>query len=215
MDGCTDKMNRISLLIYSLFFISYDISADDSISALMKRMHSDVAVKISYQENRTLELFDQSWQGSGNMYSTATGIMLREQLQPRRLLMAINKNELFYYDPDKHIRHQGKMQEGDPVTLQFAVFQALINADEGLLRRLYNIEFIRKPQRWLMTLSSKQTDSGFRIIVSGPLSKKVDTIIIEQADGDLSEFMLADDNTVTSEQVVNTVKRLYGELIGE
>jgi len=215
MDGCTGKMNRISIFVFSLLFISYDISADDAISILMQRMKSDAAVKISYQENRTLELFDQPWQGSGNMYSTAAGIMLREQLQPRRLLMAINKNDLFYYDPDNNIRHQGKMQEGDPLTLQFTVFQALINADEQLLRSIYNIEFINKPKRWMMTLTSKKSDSGFSIIVSGPLSKKVDTIIIKQADGDTTEFMLEADNTVASEQVVNTVKRLYGELIGE
>jgi len=215
MDGCTGKMNRISIFVFSLLFISYDISADDAISVLMQRMKSDTAVKISYQENRTLELFDQPWQGSGNMYSTAAGIMLREQLQPRRLLMAINKNDLLYYDPNKNIRHQGKMEEGDPLTLQFTVFQALINADEQLLRSIYKIEFINKPKRWMMTLSSKKNDSGFSIIVSGPLSKKVDTIIIKQADGDTTEFMLEADNTVLNEQVVNTVKRLYGELIGE
>ena len=85
-------MNKLLVLI--LFMIS-PVYAGDSLSALMQRMQSEVAVKINYQEIRTLELFDQAWQGSGHMYSTPDGIMLREQIQPKRLLMAVNKEELF------------------------------------------------------------------------------------------------------------------------
>jgi hypothetical protein len=215
MDGCAGKMNKISLLMLSLLIISSNINADDSLFALMQRMRSDTAVKISYQEIRTLELLDQPWQGSGIMYSTPAGVMLREQLQPKRLLMAINNNDLFYYDPGQHIRHQGTMAEDDPLTLQFAVFQALINADEALLRRLYQIDFLSKAQRWLMTLTSKQTGSAFSIVVSGPLLQKVDTIVIRQADGDLSEFMLTSDKNMSGEDVLHTVTQLYTELIGE
>lgn len=205
-------MNKLLVLI--LFMIS-PVYAGDSLSALMQRMQSEVAVKINYQEIRTLELFDQDWQGSGHMYSTPDGIMLREQIQPKRLLMAVNKEELFYYDVENQVRHQGKMQQDDPLTLQFAVFYALINADEALLSRLYQIHFVTNSLRWLMTLTPKQAESGLSIVVSGPLSQKMDTIIIKQADGDLSEFMLQSSENSTGEQVTKTVNRLYAELVGK
>ena len=207
-------MNRF-VLVSCMFFSSYAVFADDSLSALMQRMKSNKPVKISYQETRTMELFDQAWQGNGFMYSTPAGLMLQEQQQPHRLLMAVNKNDLFYYDPDNNIRHQGKIQEDDPLTLQFAVFKALINADEALLNRLYQIDFVTKPKRWVMTLRSKEDVSDFSIVVSGPLLQKVDTIIVTQADGDLSEFMLKNEENVSAEQVLRSVNYLYAELTGE
>lgn len=205
-------MSRVVILIVLLINNAY---AQDSLSALMQRMHSDSAVKMSYQQTRTMELFDQVWHGNGYMYSTPAGIMLREQLKPNRLLMAVNKDSLFYYDVEKQIRHQGTMQEGDPLLLQFAVFQALINADEVLLKHLYQIDFVTKPERWLMTLTPKQTDVGISIVVSGHLLQKLDTIIIKQADGDLSEFMLQTEEKVSSENISIIVNQLYAELVGK
>ncbi|MGZ8188762.1 MAG: hypothetical protein ACXWTN_08390, partial [Methylosarcina sp.] len=39
--------------------------ADDTLSEVVRCMQSDKAVRLAYQENRTLELMDQPWQGSG------------------------------------------------------------------------------------------------------------------------------------------------------
>lgn len=188
--------------------------AEDSLSTLMKNMHSETAIKMVYQEIRTLELMDQPWYGSGYMYSIAPDLMIREQLKPKRLLMGIKGNKMFYFDPAHSMHHQSEMDEDNPLTLNIAVFKALINADEVLLKRMYSIEFKSETNRWLMTLKSKkQSESGFNIVVSGKSGESADTIITQQADGDLSEFMLQ--HSAQGSEVKKTASRLYKELVGE
>ena len=196
-------------------FLAGNIShADDSLSALMQRMKSNTAVRIAYQETRTLELMAQPWQGSGYMYSLPPGIMIKEQLKPERLLMGIHDDKIFYYDPMNDVRHQGDMDEDNPQSLNIAVFKALINADETSLRRLYQVEFFSKAQGWIMTLKPKRdSESGFSIVISGLPQQPADTIKVRQADGDLSEFSLQ--KGVIGEEIKITASRLYRELLGE
>jgi len=202
------------LFAISIQFLANNSFAEDSIAELMQKMKSDTVVKMTYQEIRTLELMDQPWYGSGVMYAIAPDLMVREQLKPQRLLMGIKGNKLFYFDPDNHVRHQAEMEEDNPLSLNIAVFKALITGDEALLKRMYLIAFESKAKRWMMTLKSKnEPDSGFSIVVSGVTGQLADTIITQQADGDLSEFILQ--QQAVSKQVKNSVNLLYKELVGE
>src|SRR5665811_2460809 len=110
------KFNYLNALVFASMLISFmavNISrADDSLAALMQRMKSDTAVRIAYQETRTLELMEKPWQGSGYLYSLPPDIMIKEQLLPERLLMGIDGDNMFYFDPIKDVRHQGEM-DGD------------------------------------------------------------------------------------------------------
>ncbi|MFK5951287.1 MAG: outer membrane lipoprotein carrier protein LolA [Methylococcales bacterium] len=201
-------------LIFSIYIISNLSYAEDSVSALMQKMQAKTAVKIAYQEVRTLELMDQPWYGSGFMYSIAPDLMIREQLKPQRLLMGIKGDQLFYFDPENHLHHQAEITEDNPLSLNVAVFKALITADEALLKRMYLIEFSHQSERWVMKLKPKQnSESGFSIVVSGLPEQAADTIIVKQADGDLSEFLLQQKGV--GEQVKKTATRLYKELVGE
>jgi len=200
-------------LLLMLFFISH-ADAEDSIDAVMRTMKSNAAVKMAYQEIRTLELMDKPWHGSGYMYSMPPDLMIREQLKPRRLLMAVKADKMYYFDPDKHIRHEGEMDDSSPLSLNVAVFKALMNADDELLREMYLIDFSSQPKRWIMSLKSKQeSDSGFNIVVSGLSDQQVDTIIIKQPDGDQSEFILEQQGT--GNEVTAAVLKLQTELTGE
>ena len=201
-------------IIFLIFFSSTSI-ANDTLSAVIQRMKSDVPVKITYQETRTLELMDQPWQGSGYMYSTPAGLLLREQLKPQRLLMGVDNSKMYYYSPADHMRYQGELNDDKQLKLNFSVFKALINADEAMLKDIYQIEFSLKPQRWVITLKPKEKiASGFQIIVSGLLENKVDTIIIKQEDGDLSEFMMTTENTSTAPLIKQSISQLMTELVG-
>ena len=234
--GCADDRKRIKRyrcaslrLAHPMFYIRYTFKftflffamltssighAEDSLSALMQKIKSESAVKIAYQEIRTLELMDQPWHGSGYMYSMSPDIMIREQLLPQRVLMGIKGDKMFYFEPADDVRHQGEMDENDSLSLNFAVFKALINADEILLRKMYLVELSTEPQRWVMSLKPKQDgESGFSIVVSGLLDQQVDTIRIRQADGDLSEFMLQKDSA--GDEIKASIDQLYQELRGE
>lgn len=205
--------------IYSLGLVLFSLlggqtcQSDDSLSQVMQRMQSDKIARIAYRETRTLELMQRPWQGRGYMYSLPPDLMIKEQLQPERLLMAVKGDQMFYFDPVNDVRHQGVMGEDNPLSLNIGVFRALINADEALLHRLYWVDFSSSAQRWSMTLKPKQNrDSGF-IIITGLAHKQPDTIKVKQPDGDLSELSLQPDTN--GHDVEATVKRLYRELLGE
>jgi len=207
-------LNIYFLLVTLLMINAANASEEDSLTALMQRMKSDVAVKIAYQEIRTLELMDQPWNGSGYMYALAPDLMIREQLKPQRLLMGVKGDRLFYFDPENGMRHQMEMDISNPLSMNIAVFKALINADQELLTRLYSVKFEHKTKRWLMTLSSKQTpETGLSIMVSGLPGQQADTIVTKQPDGDLSEFLMQ--KQATDEALNQTVQHLYQELSGE
>lgn len=201
------------ILILVSIFITLEINAEDSLTLLMQRMQSDKAIKITYQETRTLELLDQPWHGSGYMYSVSPDLMIREQVEPQRLLMGIKADKMYYFDPGNHVRHQAVMDENDPISLNIVVFKALMNADKNLLKKHYQVEFSQKEQRWLMKLTPKQQElTGFNIVVSGLAEHAADTIVVKQADGDLSEIMLQ--NQMSGEPVNQSVKQLTVELLG-
>ncbi len=209
------KALRISLFS-SIWIVSsgFNVWAEDSLTALMQRMKSDTAVKIAYQEIRTLELMDQPWTGSGYMYALAPDLMIREQLKPQRLLMGVKGDRLFYFDPENGMHHQMEMDISNPLSMNIAMFKALINADQAMLTRLYSIQFENKSQRWLMTLKSRQNpEQGLTIMVSGLPGQQADTIVTQQPDGDLSEFLMA--KKADGEEVNMTVQRLYQEMVGE
>lgn len=212
------KLNYPNAFALGLIFISFlagnSSHADDSLSALMQRMKSNTAVRISYQETRKLELMEQPWQGSGYMYSLPPDIMIKEQLKPERLLMGIHGDQMLYFDPVNDVRHQGEMEEDNPLSLNIAVFKALMNADEASLHSMYRVEFSSEPHGWVMTLKPKRDgESGFSIVISGLPQQQADTIKVKQADGDLSEFTLHKD--AARDEIKTTINRLYRELLGE
>lgn len=187
--------------------------AEDTLTALMQRMQSDTAVKIAYSETRTLELMESPWLGSGYMYSLPPDLMIREQLLPERVLMAVKGEQMFYYDPSENVRRQGEMDYDSPLTLNLTVFKALINADENLLHKVYRVDFASREQGWIMTLKPKQSkESGFSIVISGPAGQQANRIEVKQPDGDSSEFALHKD--AEGVEVEAEVNRLYLELQG-
>jgi len=188
--------------------------ADDSLSALMQRMKSDQAVRVAYQETRTLELMEKPWKGSGYMYSLPPDLMLKEQLKPERLLMGVKGDKMFYFDPVNNVRHQGEMDQDNPVSLSIAVFKALMNADEAALHSMYRVEFSSLAQGWTMRLKDKQdSESGFSIDITGLPQQPADAIKVRQADGESSVFTLRQD--AEGDEVKATVTRLYQELLGQ
>ncbi len=210
-----NKTVRISFFFcFWVLSSGFNVCAEDSLTALMQRMKTDVAVKIAYQEIRTLELMDQPWNGSGYMYALAPDLMIREQLKPQRLLMGVKGEQLFYYDPENGMRHQMEMDSSNPLTMNIAVFKALINADRALLTSLYSVKFENKSKRWLMTLKSRQNpEQGLTIMVSGLPGQQADTIVTKQPDGDLSEFLM--NKTAVGAELNKTVQGLYQEMVGE
>ena len=208
-----NKMLKSTFLLFLALSFNNAYS-EDSLSSLMQAMKSDQATRIAYKETKTLELMDQPWEGSGFMYSLPPDLMVKEQLLPKRVLMGIKGDKMFYFDQKNNFRHQGELDKNDLMSLNVAVFKALINADEVLLRSMYQVDFSSTAKVWTMNLTPKNNQElGFSTLVSGATYQQIDKISMKQADGDSSEFILKKD--ASGERVKNIAIRLYQELQGE
>lgn len=195
------------------YFCAVASGEEDTLAGVMQRMKPDAAVRIQYQETRFMTLLEQPWHGSGYMYALSPDILVKEQLQPSRELMAVDGNNLYYYDPVKNIRHQGRIREDDPVSLNVSAFKALINGDRELLRKLYHHQFSVFPEYWLLTLRPSNEVAGEvleRIEISGFTGEGANKVSVFMADGDYTEFVLSKD--ASGVQLRETVLHLVQEL---
>lgn len=211
-------INRLSRLSFGFLLWGASccsaVSANQSVSELMQIMQSETAVRITYQETRTMALFAEAWQGSGYMYAVSPGLMIREQLKPSPILMGIHQSHIYYVDNLKGIKHRGKLDDNHPNSLNIIAFQALINADEQLLRRFFSIQFESNTDRWLMLLTPKNAEySDMTIEVSGLNQQQPNSIIVYQSDGDKTEFRLKKDQQ--GEQIKTLANALLQQLQGE
>ena len=206
-------LNKI-ILLAAIFSFNLSYADDITLASLMQGMKSKEATRIAYTEIKTLELIDEPWEGSGFMYSLPPDLMVKEQLLPKRIVMGVKGDKMFYLDKGNGISHQGELDSNDLISLNVAVFKSLINADEKLLHSMYHVEFNNTERGWLMNLTPKNNkQSTFSTQVSGVSSQHIDKIVIKQADGDRSEFTLRKDRR--GKRIRNIAKHLYQELQGE
>ncbi len=196
----------------ALLLVSFASHGRDSLSAVLKRMHTESAVKLAYHEQKELELMEQPWRGEGFLYSQpAAGIMIKQQLKPEAILMAVVDRQLYYFDQVHQIRHRGVLDDSNPFSLNIAVFKALMSQDMILLEQFYQLDFISQKDRWRLILKDKQSpESDFAIIISGPAQQPADQISSQQADGDRSTMWLRKvaEGAVVKQQIATLIKQL-------
>lgn len=199
---------HVAILLSCL--MSESLFAEDSFSSVIARMKPKTAVRISYQETRFLDLLDAPWHGSGYMYAMTPDIMVKEQTEPVRELAGASGQQMFYYDPVNDIRHQQDIADDDPISLNVVVFKALVNGDQALLEKMYQIDFFSGLKVWRLTLTAKNKqarESLAKVEISGLPEQPADKIIVYQADGDYSEFVLKPDGS--GEDIQAEVIQLY------
>jgi len=195
----------------SLLLLSFQAIAEDTLVTVLERMRSTTAIKLAYQETRFMDMLDQPWHGRGFMYSAPGNIMIKEQTEPEKILMAIIDDKMFYYDIDNDIRHQGTLDEDNPMSLNIAVFKALMSADRKLLEQFYHIDFIPGETHWKIILSDKNAPkSDFKIIIQGPAGQAANHIVIQQNEDDKSVLELS--QTTTDSSVEQHIQALLKQL---
>ncbi|MGR9053439.1 MAG: LolA family protein [Gammaproteobacteria bacterium] len=187
---------------------------EETSDTFLQEIKTDEAAKIAYRETRTLSLFEHPWHGRGYLYAMPPDSMIKEQIEPARLVMGIKGEQMFYFDPGNGLRHRSELADDDPVSLNIAVFRALSNADEALLHRLYRSDIVGTADGWTMTLTPKQDDAaGLRITIKGKSGRRADYIELRQADGDTDEYWLHPE--ASGVEVEAAIQRLYRELLGD
>ena len=199
----------------SLFWATIgNVYAVDTLSSLMQKVKSEPTARVAYLETRKMQLMSKPWQGSGYLYSLPPELMIREQLQPQRLLTGIKGNTALYFDPKENVRHKMELDGDNELSVPLGMFKALVNADETLLRSLFQIEFSSGERVWTMALQPLQKAGTItKIVVSGLSGQRANKINIFQEDGDSSEFILKEVSANSKHNI--PINKLYLELLGE
>ncbi len=86
-----NNFSRMKHLLCSLLALlpMTTLGGEPELQALLGRIRQSGSAEFHYEEIRKLELASSPWQGQGNMLSGADGSLVKQQLQPTRVIMAI------------------------------------------------------------------------------------------------------------------------------
>jgi hypothetical protein len=160
---------------------------------LLARIRQSGHAQFRYQETRQLELASTPWHGQGYMLSGADGSLVKLQLQPTRIIMAITQEHMYYWDPAQNQRHSAPLDYADPAAEQIKVFRSILQGQIEQLQANYDFSADNHSQHWTLRLTPKpeQADAEIPTIeISGDQDDQQRRISIRQADGESTEYRM-------------------------
>lgn len=191
--------------------------ADDAVlPEVLARLRHSGSAKYQYREIRQMELLDAPVQTQGYMLTDAEGTLVKLQLQPSRVIMAIAGRSMFYWDPAQNQRHIAALAYGGPAAQQITVFRAILQGRIEELQAVYAFAAENQGQQWTLRLTPKpeQTASDTpSITITGDAADQQRSIVIRQADGESTEYLIV---KVAEDQAADyTISRLLQEVTGD
>jgi hypothetical protein len=168
-------------------------TAQDTLTSVLERIHVQETRHFSYRETRTLQLLAEPWQASGDLY-TAPQQMVIAQQAPSPVFTLISAGRMQHIDAGKDLDRSLKLEQ------PFAVpgmepFMLLLYGATGHteLQQDFVISFDSSGQRWTLQLTPRQkTEDGIiRMQLSGNSDHGPDRLVLEQTDGDQTEWQLS------------------------
>lgn len=159
---------------------------------LLKRIRQTEQAQFSYQETRQLELASAPWQGQGYMLSGTDGSLVKLQLKPSRIIMAIAHEQMYYWDPEQQQRHTAPLDYADQAASQIKIFRSILQGDVKALQDSYDFSAEHQDQRWTLRLTPKPEfrDETPTFEISGDQNDQQRQINIRQADGEFTEYRM-------------------------
>ena len=165
--------------------------ADEALPQVLARLRQDGEGKFRYQETRTLELATAPWQGQGYMLTDGKGSLVKLQLAPQRVIMAVSQQRLYYYDPSLQQRHELPLDYADPAAGQIVVFRSLLQGRSEDFQADYAFAAKQHDGFWRLTLTPKTGhETAARIEIAGDDRVRSRQITILQADGDSTVYRI-------------------------
>lgn len=178
-------------LLLALLFPLTALAGEPEALALLKELKpAEGAAEFRYEETRVLELVAEPWHGSGSLLSGSDGSLVKLQLSPRRVVMAVAGGRMWYYDPEKDERHGADLDADGAAQRQIAAFRALLQGRAEELRTRYRLDGERKQGRWTLRLTGKDADAVASIEMSGEDRGPRRTLRIRDADGESTDYRL-------------------------
>ncbi|MDT4291867.1 outer membrane lipoprotein carrier protein LolA [Methylomonas sp. MO1] len=192
-------------------------SADDSVlTELLARIRQKGQAQFRYEETRILELANEPWHGQGQMLSGADGSLVKLQLQPTRVIMAIAEQRMLYWDPQQNQRHSAALDSAGPAGEQIKVFRSILQGRTEELQLNYAIAAEKQGPQWTLRLTPKPELSGDdlpSIEISGDDKDEQRRILIKQSDGESTEYRMQ--KATAAQQQEYSLQRLLREASGE
>ena len=205
-------IRRLMFGLLALF--AFAASADDAlVQQLLARVRQSGAACFHYDETRKLELATEAWNGEGYMLSGADGSLVKLQLKPTRLIMAITDQQMVYWDPEQRQRHSAPLSYGGPAE-QIRVFRAILQGRGEELQAAYRFAAETRGQQWLLTLapnSDQAGDDAPTVEISGVGDDGARRLSIRQPDGDATEYRM----TKAADDAAPDIRSLLREALGD
>ncbi|MCK5926092.1 MAG: hypothetical protein KAG10_09380 [Methylococcales bacterium] len=189
-------MNLIRLVLVFFFCIKASIGfAQESLEAVLQRMKPKQAIAITYHEKRSMGFFSENKKSHGILYSTPSKILLKVQENPSKILMGIEKDQLYYYNLVDKQRYHTTTKADLPMMASIEVLKGLMSGNIQALKKKYLLNFKTTAQLWTIELTQKDDDieddlQALKVIMQGQILQTANSLIIIEGDGDRSEFRL-------------------------
>jgi hypothetical protein len=192
-------------------------STDDSVlTELLARIRQTGQAQFRYEETRILELANEPWHGQGQMLSGADGSLVKLQLQPTRVIMAITEQRMLYWDPQQNQRHSAALDSAGPAGEQIKVFRTILQGRSEELQAKYDLSAEKQGKQWVMRMTPKpelNADDLPSIEISGDDEHIQRRILIKQTDGESTEYRMH--KATAAQQQEYSLQRLLLEASGE
>ncbi|WP_054775066.1 hypothetical protein, partial [Methylogaea oryzae] len=169
-----------------------------------------------YEETRRLELAAAPWHGEGYMLSGADGSLVKLQLLPKRVIMAIVQDRMYYWDPEQRQRSSAPLSFAGSAAGQIAVFRAILQGQAETLAPDYDFAADRQGKRWSLRVTPKPGQGGEEapsVEISGDEDTNRRRIAISQPDGESTEYRM--ERTDEGQRLEYSIQRLLLEAAGE
>ena len=183
---------------------------------LLARIRQSGQAQFHYEETRQLELASAPWQGQGYMLSGADGGLVKLQLNPKRVIMAIADERMYYWDPEQNQRHTAPLDYADQAAEQIKVFRSILQGQTEQLQTNYDFTAEQNNKRWTLRLTPKPDQSVEEtpaIEISGDDGDRERRILIRQADGESTEYRMLKTNP--EQDPAYSMQSLLREAIGD
>jgi hypothetical protein len=191
--------------------------ADEAVLAeLLARIRQNDQAQFRYEETRTLELASSPWHGEGYMLSAADGSLVKLQLQPSRVIMAIAEQRMYYWDRQQNQRHSAPLDSAGAAAGQITVFRSILQGRTEELQATYDFAGEKQGKQWILRMTPKpdlSDQDAPAIEISGDEEDKQRRIMIRQADGESTEYKMV--KTAEARQQEYSIQRLLLEAMGE
>jgi len=191
--------------------------ADETLlSELLTRIRQNSQAQFRYEETRILELAASPWHGQGYMLSGADGRLVKLQLQPARVIMAIAEQRMYYWDPQQNQRHSAALDSAGPAGEQIKAFRSILQGRTDELQTSYDLAAEKQGKQWRLRMTPKpelNADIIPVIEISGDDEDKQRRILIRQADGESTEYRMQ--KATEAQQQEYSIQGLLLEASGE